>query len=165
VLGHLLDGPDEVVNLDASGRERLTIEPVAIEHLSSERLAPESGTCAPVTDPAAETVNTHSDRDRSYNASERLHSDPQDRMVADCVRDREKSERDECSRVEAKSPPPPSAPEVVVWVADQHRRAIAASQSRASFNANQHRLRQCSGMSPEPRRGLAAEAVDEWRTL
>jgi hypothetical protein len=85
---------------------------------------------------------THSDCDRSYSGSERLRSYPQDRMVANGVRESEKSERDERPRIEAESPPSPLPPEVVVWVADQHRRVIAASQSRARFNANEHRLRQ-----------------------
>src|SRR6266566_9033406 len=120
--------------------------------MSPERLAPLSATCAPITDPATEAVNTHSDCDRSYNRSERLHSYPQDRMVADGVRDSEKSERDERPRIEAETPPPPLAPEVLVWVADQHRRAIASSQLRANFNANQNRLRQCAAMTPESSR-------------
>jgi len=72
--------------------------------------------------------------------------------MANSIGDGEQCEGDECPGIEAESPSPPSPPEVVVWVAHQHRRAIAASQSRASFNANQHRLRECSGMSPEERK-------------
>jgi len=36
VLGHLLDNPDQIVNLDASRRECLTVEPVAVEHPVSQ---------------------------------------------------------------------------------------------------------------------------------
>jgi hypothetical protein len=80
----------------------------------SEQLSPVTATHSPVTDPAAKTEYAHGNRNRSYNASERLRGEAQDRMMANCVRDGEQAERDERPGVEAKGPPAPLRPEPFV---------------------------------------------------
>jgi hypothetical protein len=70
--------------------------------------SPPADSCLParlnVTNPGAETVDAHSNGNCPHEAGQRFHGNAQALVVAECVRDGEKTKRDEEPGVEAKAP-------------------------------------------------------------